>query len=188
MDIQMKITGFSGEKKDWERWHITFLAKSMLRGYWDILVGLEVAPTKGTKGYEDFMVKNNIAYAELLISSESDICLGIVHTSRTEMMPEGDARLAWKNLVDKYEPTTKANLIKMKKQFNNCKLEDAGKDPDQWIQELEIMKRKLEILGNKMSEMDLIIHILHKNMRQPLRFWRQSWKGMRQLWRELRRS
>ena len=29
-------------------------------------------------------------------------------------MPEGDARLSWKNLVDKYEPTTKANLIKMK--------------------------------------------------------------------------
>jgi gag-polypeptide of LTR copia-type len=40
-------------------------------------------------------------------------------------------------------------------------LEDSGKDTDQWIQELEIMKRKLEILGNKMSEMDLIIHILH---------------------------
>ena len=28
--------------------------KAMLRGYRDILVGLEVAPAKGTKGYEGF--------------------------------------------------------------------------------------------------------------------------------------
>jgi hypothetical protein len=45
----------------------------MLSGYRGILVGFEVAPTKGTKGYEEFMVKNYIAYAELLIRSESDI-------------------------------------------------------------------------------------------------------------------
>jgi len=47
------------------------------------------------------------------------------------MMPEGDAGLAWKNLVSKFEPTTKASLIKLKKQFNNCRLENASKDPDQ---------------------------------------------------------
>jgi hypothetical protein len=72
-----------------------------------------------------------VAYADLLISCESDICLRIVHVSRTEMMPEGDAGLAWKNLVSKFESTTKASLIKLKKQFNNCRLENASKDPDQ---------------------------------------------------------
>ena len=161
MDIQLKISGFSGEKEDWERWYITFLAKARLRGYRDIFVGIEVATTKGTKGFEEFQAKNDVAYAELLISCESDLCMGIVHVSRTEMMPEGDVGLAWKNLVAKYEPTTKANLILLKKQFNNCRLEDASKDSDQWIQELEIMKRKLEILGKKLSEMDVIIHVLH---------------------------
>jgi gag-polypeptide of LTR copia-type/Zinc knuckle len=33
-------------------------------------------------------------------------------------------------------------------------------DPDVWIQSLENMKRRLQILGHPMSEMDLIIHIL----------------------------
>jgi hypothetical protein len=77
MEVQMKITGFSGDRKNWERWNVTFLAKARLRGYRNLLVGLEVAPSKGTKGHEEFMVKNDIAYAELLISSKCDICLGI---------------------------------------------------------------------------------------------------------------
>ena len=34
-------------------------------------------------------------------------------------------------------------------------------DPDIWIQGLEALRRKLEILGHKISEMDLIIHIMH---------------------------
>ncbi len=59
----MKITGFSGDRKSWERWNVTFLAKARLKGYRNLLVGLEVAPSKGTKGREEFMVKNNIAYA-----------------------------------------------------------------------------------------------------------------------------
>jgi gag-polypeptide of LTR copia-type len=63
--------------------------------------------------------------------------------------------------VANFEPVTKANLIKMKKEFVSCKLESRNQDPDQWIQGLELKKRKLEILGQKMSEMDLIIHILH---------------------------
>jgi gag-polypeptide of LTR copia-type len=161
MEVQMKITGFSGDRKNWERWNVTFLAKARLRGYRNLLVGLEVAPSKGTKGHEEFMVKNDITYAELLISSEWDICLGLVNSSRSEDMPEGDARLAWKNMVARFAPTTKANLIKTRKQFVESKLDDIRMDPDEWIQNLELLKRRLEILGAIVSEMDLIIHIMH---------------------------
>jgi len=52
-------------------------------------------------------------------------------------------------------------LIKVKKEFVDSKLDDINKDPDQWIQELELLKRKLEILGGPITEMDLIIHIFH---------------------------
>jgi hypothetical protein len=61
----------------------------MLRGYQGILVGLEVAPPKGVKYYGQFCLKKDIAFAELLISSKSDVYLGNVHASRTELMPEG---------------------------------------------------------------------------------------------------
>jgi hypothetical protein len=78
MEMQLKIQGFSWEKKDWERWSITFLAKSRLKGYRELLVGLEVVPTKGAKGYDKFMQKNDFAFAELLISKKNDVCLGLV--------------------------------------------------------------------------------------------------------------
>jgi hypothetical protein len=51
MEMQLNIQRFSGEKKDWERWSITFRAKSRLRGYRDFLVGVEIDPTKGAKRY-----------------------------------------------------------------------------------------------------------------------------------------
>jgi hypothetical protein len=43
MDLQIKISSFSGARKDWERWSITFLAKFRLKGYQDLLIGLEIA-------------------------------------------------------------------------------------------------------------------------------------------------
>jgi hypothetical protein len=36
-----------------------------------------------------------------------------------------------------------------------------NQDPDQWIQGFELKERKVERLDQKMSEADLIIHILH---------------------------
>jgi gag-polypeptide of LTR copia-type len=76
-------------------------------------------------------------------------------------MSEGDAGLAWKNMVARFAPTTKANLIKTKKQFVESKLDNITMDPDEWIQNLELLMHRLEILGATMSEMDLIIHIMH---------------------------
>jgi len=166
MDVQVKISPFSGDKKDWERWSVTFLAKSRLRGYRELLVGIEIVPTKGGKDFEAFLIKNDVAYAELLIACECNVCFGIVNSSRSKQLPEGDARLAWMNLTAKFEPTTKGNLIQMKRDFIENKLSSISQDPDQWIQSLEIMRRKLQILGHNVTDMDLIIHILHNLPRE----------------------
>jgi hypothetical protein len=48
----------------------------------------------------------------------------------------------------------------MKKEFVQNVLPSASHDPDSWRQSLENMKRRLQILGHHMSEMDMIIHIL----------------------------
>jgi hypothetical protein len=102
---------FSGQKKDLERWSITFLAKSRLRGYNDVLIGNEIVPTKGGKDFDAFLIKNDVAYAKLLISCEDNLCFELVHSSRSEQLPEGDAHVAWSNLMSNFEPKTKANLI-----------------------------------------------------------------------------
>jgi hypothetical protein len=115
--IQVRISPFSGEKKDWESWSTTFLAKTRLRGYSGLLVGTEIAPNKSSKEYEGFILRNDIAYAEVLIACEFDTCFGIINSSRSEQMPDGDARLAWINLTSKFEPKTKASLIQLKDSF-----------------------------------------------------------------------
>ena len=150
----MKIIGFSGERKDWDRWSITFLAKARLRGYRYLLLGIEELPLKGAKGFEEFMEKNDFTFAELLISSECDPCLVLVNTSRSDLMPEGDARF-------EFASEMKYNLSKTKKEFIESRLEDASIDPDIWIQSLEILRQRLAILGQAVSEMDLIIHIIN---------------------------
>jgi hypothetical protein len=160
--IQVRIFPFSGEKKDWERWSTTFLAKARLRGYRGLLVGTEIAPNKSSKEYEGFIIRNDIAYAEVLIACECDTCFGIINSSRSEQMPDGDARLAWLNLISKFEHKTKTSLIQLKKQFLENKLNHPDQDPDQWIQSLEGMQKNLRILAHQISS-SIFSKIYQKN-------------------------
>jgi hypothetical protein len=104
--------------------------KARLRGYRDLIVGLEVTPTKGSNGYDEFVQRNHVAFAKLLISNENDVCLGLIESSKSKLMPEGDARLASTNLVQKFAPTAKSNLIKTKQKFVESKLDNILMDPD----------------------------------------------------------
>jgi gag-polypeptide of LTR copia-type/Zinc knuckle len=63
-------------------------------------------------------------------------------------------------LNSKFEPKTKASLIQLKKQLLDCKLTSPSQDPDEWIQTLEGLQRKLLTLGHEVSDMDIVIHIL----------------------------
>jgi hypothetical protein len=111
-------------------------------------MGIEIVPTKGEKDFDAFLIKNDVAYAEVLIAFEDNLCFELVHSSRSEQLPEEDASLAWSNLMSKFEPKTKANLIQMKKEFVQNVLPSASHDPDSWIQSLESMKKRLQILGH----------------------------------------
>ena len=158
MDYKIKMTGFSGNPKEWERWSKTFMAKAKLRSYREVLTGQEQI-TKDGKNYEIFKDKNDIAFAELLICCENDLCFQIVENSRSDVFPEGDACLAWSSLVSRFEPKTKFNLIKLKKELMESKLEDLNKDPEEWIMELEIICRKIKNLGQVVNEEDLMLMI-----------------------------
>ena len=62
----------------------------------------------------------------------------------------------------KYEPRTKLNLIKLKKEFMECKLDDYKHDPDEWLIRLETLKWKLKSLGHhEVNKEDMMGHILH---------------------------
>ena len=47
---------------------------------------------------------NHVAYCCLLHCMNDDICFNLVDTAKTERLPDGDAALAWKSLLTRYEP------------------------------------------------------------------------------------
>jgi hypothetical protein len=63
----------SGYKNDWDRWSINLLAEARHKGHRNLLIGIEIVPTKGSKRYEEFMIRNNLEFIELLISYDYDI-------------------------------------------------------------------------------------------------------------------
>ncbi len=105
--------------------------------------------------------KNIQAYSDLMMSCEDEVSFGVVDESISTTFPDGDARQAWKNLYNKYEPTTGATKVELKMEFQQMKLEDANKDPDKWMVKLELTRRRLKVLGHEISDETLILHILN---------------------------
>jgi hypothetical protein len=97
--------------------------------------------------------------------------------SRSEMMHEGDAMLAWLNLVQKFALSTKAH--KGNKAFVESKQDIILFDPDKWIQGSETLRRRLETLGHKISEVSIFSITYLKNMRQ---LWNSS--KMNKRWKQ----
>jgi gag-polypeptide of LTR copia-type len=113
------------------------------------------------KELEDYIKNNDMAFADLMMACEDNVCFDLVENSRTKELPDGDARLAWVELSAKFEPSTTMSLIALKREFTLCCLVDSGSDPDIWIRELERIRRRLVSLGHLIHDVDLTIHILN---------------------------
>jgi hypothetical protein len=68
-------------------------------------------------------------------------------------------------LNEKFEPRNSSNLMTIKREFSQCILK-RERDPEDWINQLLLMNRRLEGMGYKMSEMEIIVHILNNLPRE----------------------
>ncbi len=112
---------------------------------------------------------NEHVFEEILLSIEGQtssgkVAFNLVDNCTTTDQPDGNCKLAWDRLVNKYAPQTSPLYIKPEKDFANSKLADATKDPDNLITGLEYMRtkmNKLTISGkSNMTDVDVIIHVL----------------------------
>ena len=150
----IRIIPFSGKEEDWNRWSKTFLATATVKGYKDVLIPIDAD--------EDAALEDNIlAYNDLILSCQEDISFGIIDESVSDSFPDGDARLAWKNLRDRFEPNTGAAKVQLKQEFHQLKLSNGEEDPDPWLTSLELKRRRLRTLGATMEDDDMILHILN---------------------------
>ena len=150
LERNVKYIPWKGKKEDWYTWHKTFLVRAMTRGYHGILVGLELVPSdedaKTFAGLTEMTsaqkkkfnnYKLNIrAYADLLQSCTQDIVsFGIVDTAKNKELSNGNAKLAWKRLSEKFAGRNNAEKMKLIKQLNESRM-GKQEDPDEWITNL----------------------------------------------------
>ena len=100
------------------------------------------------------------AYADLMLACSEEISFGIVFNSKSTIFPEGDAYMAWHRLKRKYEPSTNAQKIMLRREFHQSRLIGITKSPDDWIEELEIIRARLEALGVIIDDDDLVLQVL----------------------------
>lgn len=161
MDIKaIRVIPFSGKSEDWNRWSKTFLATTTAKGNREV-----IKPTGNNPGPAD-ADKNTAVYNDLILSCQDDITFGIVDESVSANHPDGDARIAWEKLREKFEPSTGAAKVQLKKEFHQLKLSSVDDDPDNWITQLELKRRRLKVLGADIQDEDLMLHILNNLPKQ----------------------
>jgi hypothetical protein len=155
VDIKaIRVVPFSGKQEDWNRWSKTFLATITAKGFKKVLKPDD--PTVDADADHNTQV-----YGDLILSCQEDIVFGIVDGAVSTGFEDGDARLAWTRLCEKFEPKTGATKVQLKKEFNSCKLQSVDEDPDEWITKLEHIKSRLAALKVTIENEDLMLHILN---------------------------
>jgi hypothetical protein len=115
---------------------------------------------------KEYKVLNKLGYAELMMSCQEEVCFNFIDAAKNETYPDGDAFLAWKSLQERFEPKTLSSLVLLKKEFNLCALKRTDKDPDEWITQLLLLRRRLKGMEHQMTDLDVVIHILNNLPRE----------------------
>lgn len=170
VEQRLKLIPFT-EKSSWQVWSKQFLARANIKGYKNILLEKEAIPTdaelkeldpKTNEGKDGKRLRklNDQAYNDLLLCFSDVVNFGLVEDACTDSLTDGDSSMAWRNLVNKHEPSTKSNIVQLKSKFNTSKLTSGKKDPDEWISGLEVIRRKLKAMNHPISDMDMMIHVI----------------------------
>ena len=144
MDKAIQVFNFSGKQNDWVMWEAKYKARACMKGWLQILLG-QVKVPKEDASLTDTQVSekkarkaNEEGYNDLLLSMEDEVAFGIVNEAKSADLPSGDLTMAWKNLFNKYAPSTKDELLSVKKEFMQCVME-SGDDPEEYITKLELI-------------------------------------------------
>ena len=153
----IRIVAFSGKSKDYRMWAARFMAGAHVKKYHQCLledfsekeiVKRKLMAEPKSEGESDVEAKRRIqeeikagisddeidmvvrAYADLMLACSEEISFGIVFNAKSTIFPEGDAYLAWTRLKRKYEPSTNAQKIMLRREFRQSRLIGTIKSPD----------------------------------------------------------
>ena len=185
-DKSLRVIEFSGKRADWDAWSTKFLARASRKGYLKLLTGKGVTagvdkiPTLaeyelavlGSSDDDKKIAKvgelNSLAFEDIVLSinatsAKGKVAFSLVKNCKSDDFPEGNSRLAWDRMKRKYQPHTVPSLLKLEKQFINCRLENVDEDPEDWISKLETIRNEIENVpgATKKTDRDFLIHVLN---------------------------
>ena len=150
----IRVITFTSKDEDWNQWSKTFLAMQTAKGLREVLKPKNPSIAQS----EEDNVK---VYSNLMLACQDDVIFGIVEEAGSKNFPDGDARMAWKMLSEKFEPSSGALKDQLKLEFQQSKLNNVTEDPDPWMNRLELMRIRLVALKVSMNDEDIILHILN---------------------------
>jgi gag-polypeptide of LTR copia-type len=116
------------------------------------------------KKNKKFEFRNNVGYSELLLLVFDDISFCIVYEAKTEDQPHGGLFMAWKGLMDIFEPSTPSRRLALKKKSQKSTLTSVDVDPDVWITELELLRKCLKSLKVNIEDKAFVMQLLINNL------------------------
>ena len=136
MERNMEYIPWKGKKEEWYTWHKTFLVRAMTHGYHAILTGLEVPSDEEAKMFAGLTemttaqkkkfnnYKLNIrAYVDLLQCCTKDIIsFGIVDATKDKELSNGNSKIVWKRLSEKFAGCNNVGKMKLIKQLNEARM------------------------------------------------------------------
>ena len=174
VDKTLKLPRFSGKQEDWQIWSEKFLIRAKRKGYKDLLLGKVEIPSdqetstdaRRADELDELRELNELAFEEIEMGMDTDkktgrVAFDYVRLSKTENNVDGNCKLAWDRLKMKFESKQAPTRLMLRKEFYNKKLSSISEDPDEWITELEDLRLRMQSAGSRMSNMDLVEHILN---------------------------
>lgn len=156
----LRLPPFDGAESSWRQWSAKFLSRATL-------VGTSEAYTEeATRGVRQLWSAEKTeqrkaleaqAYAELLLAC-SDIAFYIV-----DSIPEGINRPyhAWSELKQKYSVKSSARKVELRRLFASTTM-SPSQDPDDFILQLEYIRRQLRDNGVVINDADFVTDIVVK--------------------------
>jgi hypothetical protein len=165
-EVLVKALPFNGKADAWHIWSDKFLSVAQSKGYVDALYDGDKMPAKHdqaldlTKDADREMKKGltrnyDVMAALTMAISDFPVGKGILNRAKSTEFPRGLAKTVWAKLLAKYEPSTKSNIKRLKKEFDECN-QKKGESPTDFCSRLITLQNQIEALNGTCTEEDLV--------------------------------
>ncbi|MGL4342655.1 MAG: hypothetical protein ACRCSZ_09640, partial [Lactococcus lactis] len=161
---------FCGKKEKFTIWSSRFLTYCAIDHCRDVILGKTPIPDDSDildpndpLDHPAIRARNANRVAMMLLTMALTVSTsyGALHTSFTDENEDGNSAIAWEQLNKIFKPSSTAKQYELEQEFNNSKLIEDAKNPDEWFSDLEKIRLQLKMEYKVTIDDDRMIqHIL----------------------------